>query len=100
MQKTNQKITTHRVITMLNRQELEFLDKLGKDSLFSTSHKLSYNEILRGLIEVAMEMGISGEKVGSLNTFKEKMLKKMQANLRSEKGVFNETPYSQSEQKD
>jgi hypothetical protein len=30
----------HRVITMLDRDELEFLDKLGKDALFSTGHKL------------------------------------------------------------
>ena len=65
---------THRVITLLNRQEMDFLDKLGKDALFSTGHKLSYNEILRGLIDFAKDMGFTGEKVDSLDAFKQKMI--------------------------
>ena len=76
-------ISTHRVITMLNRDELEFLDKLGKDSLFSTGHKLSYNEILKGLIDFAMETEVSGEKIDSLETFKQKLseeIRKFSAN--------------------
>jgi hypothetical protein len=58
-------ILRHRVITMLERGELEFLDKLGKDSMFSTGHKLSYSEILKWLIDFAMEIGLSGENVNS-----------------------------------
>ena len=71
-QKGHQEIT-HRVITMLNREELEFLDKLGKDSLFSTGHKLTYTEILEGLVALAMEMGLSGDKIDSKKTLEEKM---------------------------
>ena len=51
-------ISTHRVITALGREEMDFLDKIGKDALFTTGHKLSYNEILRALIDFAMEAGI------------------------------------------
>jgi hypothetical protein len=69
-----QKALTHRVITMLGRKELDFLDKLGKDALFSTGHKLSYNEILRALIEFAMQMGISGDKVDSAEKLKALLL--------------------------
>jgi len=58
---------------MLGRQEMDYLDKLGKDALFSTGHKLSYNDILRGLIDFAMEAGISGEKIDSAESFKEKL---------------------------
>jgi hypothetical protein len=79
-----QKNPTHRVITMLERQELEFLDKLGKDALFSTGKKLSYNEILKGLLDVAMESGVSGEKVDSLDTFKQKLLQQIQQVMREE----------------
>jgi hypothetical protein len=67
-------VVTHRVITMLGRQEMDYLDKLGKDALFSTGHKLSYNDILRALIDFAMEAGISGEKIDSARSFKEKLL--------------------------
>ena len=71
---SSRQVLTHRVITMLGRQELDYLDKLGKDALFSTGRKLSYNDILRGLIEFAMEVGISGEKIDSAKTLKEKLL--------------------------
>ena len=67
---------THRVITMLDRKQIEFLDKLGKDALFSTGRKLSYSEALRWLIELAMEIGLSGEKIDSVKAFKEKFLLK------------------------
>ena len=67
-------INTHRVITMVDRRELEFLDKLGKDALFSTSHKLSYNEILRGLLEFAMSLELDGKNISSAQALKEKIL--------------------------
>jgi len=79
-----QRIALHRVITMLNREELEFLDKLGKDSLFSTGHKLTYNEILKGLIDTAMEMKLSGEKVDSFVALKERILQEIQAWVKEE----------------
>ena len=64
----------HRVITLLDRQELEFLDKLGKDALFSNGHKLSYNEILRGLIDFSISIGLSGNNIKSREALKEKIL--------------------------
>jgi hypothetical protein len=76
----NKKIDAHRVITMLGRQEIDFLDKLGKDALFSTGHKLSYNDILRGLIDFAMEINISGEKIDSAKAFKARLLQELQKN--------------------
>jgi hypothetical protein len=74
---SSNKIITHRVITMLGRSEIDFLDKLGKDALFTTGHKLSYNEILRGLIDFAMEMRISGEKIDSADDLKKRLLDQM-----------------------
>ena len=79
----NKKIDTHRVITMLGRQEIDFLDKLGKDALFSTGHKLSYNDILRGLIDFAMKINISGEKIDSAKALKARLLQELQKKLNS-----------------
>lgn len=70
MKRVERQITAHRVITMLGREEIDFLDKMGKDALFSTGHKLSYNEILRGLIDFAMEAGISGDNIDSPGSLK------------------------------
>ena len=83
MYKSNDRhISAHRVITMLGREEIDFLDRLGKDALFSTGHKLSYNEILRGLIDFAMEIGISGEKIDSPNTLKAYLLQRIHKSVR------------------
>jgi hypothetical protein len=78
MMDQDKKIMTHRVITMLGRSEIDFLDKIGKDALFTTGHKLSYNEILRGLIDFAMEMRISGEKIDSAEDLKRMLLRNVQ----------------------
>jgi hypothetical protein len=71
----------HRVITLLDRQEIDFLDKLGKDALFSTGHKLAHSEILKTLVDLAMQTGVSGEKVDSPSALEEKILQKIQAGL-------------------
>jgi hypothetical protein len=74
-------IVNHRVITMLNRSEVDFLDKLGKDALFSSGRKLSHSEILRGLIDFAMELDLSGEKLDSAQSLKERLLKQVKVGL-------------------
>ena len=71
----------HKVITMLDRKEVEFLDKLGKDALFSTGHKLSYNDILKGLVDLAIDAHLSAENVDSVEKLEEKMLEKIKETL-------------------
>ncbi len=85
MQHNGGQVVTHRVITMLGRQEMDFLDKLGKDALFTTGRKLSYNDILKALIDFAMESGISGEKIDSAAAFKEKLSSQL-SELKVKKG--------------
>lgn len=77
----NQTNIKHRVITMLDREELDFLDKLGKDALFSTGHKLSYNEILRALIDFSREVGLSAADVDSDTALKEKLFRQIREGL-------------------
>jgi hypothetical protein len=90
---TGPEVAKHRVVTMLSRQEIEFLDKLGKDALFSTGHKLTYNKILRALIDFAMEMGISGEKIDSFNKLKEKIFKQISERCKNKKEIDNENAF-------
>jgi len=55
--------TKRRVIAMLTREEMEFLEKLSMDSLFTTKHKLSRVEAIAAMIDAAMELGISAKDV-------------------------------------
>jgi len=42
----------HRVVTFLDRQELDFLDKITKDILFSTGIKVPRSTVLKELIDI------------------------------------------------
>lgn len=54
-----------RVVTFLNRDEVDFLDKLGKDALFSTGTKLSRARLIAWLIDFLKGLGINGENITS-----------------------------------
>jgi len=58
--KTNNSITT---VTFLTRDQIDYLDKLGKDSLFKYGRKLSRAKILSELVRVLMELGITMEEI-------------------------------------
>lgn len=57
-----------RVVTFLDRDEVDFLDKLGKDALFSTGSKLSRAKLIAWLVDFLKGLNISGK---SLNSEKE-----------------------------
>lgn len=46
------KLMTHRVVTFLTRQELDFLDKLEKDMMFSTGRHLSRAQIIQDMADI------------------------------------------------
>ena len=50
-----------RVIALLTRDEMEFLDRIGMDSLFSTGSRLSRIEIMSALVDAAKKLGITGK---------------------------------------
>jgi len=78
MEKHNPK---HKVVTFLERKEVEFLDKLKNDALFSTGHKLSYNDILKGLVDLAIDAHLNAENVDSIEKLEEKMYEKIREML-------------------
>ena len=55
----------HRVVTMLNREEIDFLDKLSKDAQFLSGHRLSRTQILRALVEAMREAGFRMKGIDS-----------------------------------
>jgi len=63
-----------RVVTFLNREEVDFLDKLGKDALFSTGLKLSRAKIICWLVDFMKKLNISGENIKSEEEFENRIL--------------------------
>lgn len=61
----SQRLSMQRVVTFLNRKELDFLDRLGKDALFSTGFKLSRAKLIAWFIDFVEKLKISGRGIKS-----------------------------------
>ena len=55
--------STVTTVTFLNRREIDYLDKLGKDYYFKYGKKLSRAKILAELVRLLMHLGIKFEEV-------------------------------------
>ena len=65
---------TKRVIALLNRQEIDFLDKLGKDALFSSGLKFPRTKIIQNLIGVLRKTNMDGKNMYSEDEFQKKII--------------------------
>ncbi len=63
-----------RVVTFLNRGEVDFLDKLGKDALFSSGLKLSRAKLIAWLIDFTKKLDIDGQNLRSEEDFECRIL--------------------------
>ncbi len=68
----------HRVIAALNRDQLDFLDRLGKDALFSAGVKLSRTEILSAMVNVLRRLELTGEGLTSSHELEFRIVEAMQ----------------------
>lgn len=66
-----------RVIVFLNREQVDFLDKLGKDTLFSGKNKLPRTKIIASLVELLIDLDINGKEISSLDDLKRKIKEKI-----------------------
>lgn len=69
MKNINEEEKNQRVVTFLNRQEVDFLDKLGKDALFSTGLKVSRAKLIAWLVDFMKELNLNGEGIKSERDF-------------------------------
>lgn len=54
-----------RVVTFLNRDEVDFLDKMGKDAFFSAGSKVSRAKLIAWLVDMLKGLNITGENIRS-----------------------------------
>ena len=67
----------HRVVTFLNRSQVDFLDKLSKDALFSTGVKFPRTRIISALIDLLQSANVGGEGLRSDRDLEERLVKKL-----------------------
>ncbi len=64
----------HRVVASLNREQVDFLDKLGKDALFSSGVKLSRTQILAAMVNALRSVQLTGEGIRTPEQFEQRIL--------------------------
>lgn len=67
-------LRAHRVIASLNREQVDFLDKIGKDALFSAGVKLSRTQILSAMVNALKRFNLTGDGVTSSEQFEERIM--------------------------
>ena len=67
----------HRVIASLNRDQVDYLDKIGKDAQFSSGIKLSRTQILAAMVNALRRLNLTGEGVTTANQFEQRIVDAM-----------------------
>lgn len=74
MTDNTQEAKKERVVTFLNREELDFLDKLGKDALFSCGLKISRAKVIEWLVDFIQKLNLNGENIRSEKDFEGRIM--------------------------
>ena len=63
-----------RLIAMIPRQEMDFIDRIGKDALYSTGHKLTRTAVINAVLRVMETLSLSGANIHSEDELREYIL--------------------------
>ena len=75
----------HRVIASLNRTQVDYLDKIGKDAQFSSGVKLSRAQILAAMVNALKRLHLTGEGVTTAEQFEQRIVEAMMHRARGGK---------------
>lgn len=68
---------SHRVIASLNREQVDYLDKLGKDAQFSSGTKLTRTQILAAMVNALKRLNLTGDGVTTAEQFEQRIVDAM-----------------------
>jgi len=70
-----------RVVTFLNRKEVDCLDKIGKDALFSTGSKLSRARLIAWLVDFIKSLKMGGQGIRTEQDLESRIKQLLENNL-------------------
>lgn len=74
----------HRVIASLNREQVDYLDKIGKDAQFSSGIKLSRTQILAAMVNALKRLNLTGAGVTTVEQFEQRIVDAMRTRTERE----------------
>ena len=75
----------HRVIACLNREQVDYLDQLGKDAQFSSGIKLSRTQILEAMVNVLRRLNLTGEGISTTEQFEQRIMDAIMRRMRDKR---------------
>ena len=72
----------HRVIACLNREQVDYLDKIGKDAQFSSGIKLSRTQLLAAMVNALKRLNLTGEGITTAGQFEQRIVDAMMTKAR------------------
>ena len=63
-----------RVVATLNREQIDFIDMIAKDALYSTGHKLTRSEIVEVMVRVARSLITSNTTINTADELEKRIL--------------------------
>lgn len=73
---------SHRVIASLNREQVDYLDKIGKDAQFSSGIKLSRTEILSAMVNALKRLRLTGAGITNAGQLEQRIVDAMRIRAR------------------
>ena len=74
-----------RVVASLNREQVDYLDQLGKDAQFSSGNKLSRTQILAAMVNAMRRLNLTGEGVATPEQFEQRIVDAIMKRVRGGK---------------
>ena len=83
---------THKVVTLLTREELDFLDKLEKDVMFSTGKYISRSQILQDMAELLAKTKMNANGIKDNEELKSKMQEAILKTMQKQEPIQKQNP--------
>ena len=82
--KANNSDQKARLIAMIHRGEMDFIDKISKDALFTTGRKLSRADVVSAILSAVAQLAVNGKNIQSEEELRQHIEEAIQANLKEQ----------------
>jgi len=83
--KPNNRDTKARLVAMISRDEMDLLDRIGKDALFSAGRKLSRTEVVSAILDAVASLPITGKNIHSKEELRNYIIKAIEEKAKDKK---------------
>jgi len=89
MRQNGVKNSKAKLVAMIHRGEMDFIDRIGKDALFTTGKKSSREEVISAILSAVAQLAIYGKDIHSEEELRQYIDMAVVANLKGQNRDVN-----------